>query len=258
MYGTDAHADARADWWHGIRKHLPDGAFAGAPEVLTAPPDVHAHWRDPDLLLSQTCGAPLVTILGDRVRVVGTPVYDAEGCDGIRYTSAVTVREDDPARSLGDLRGRRLAINEPGSYSGFYALRRALAGVAEPGVPYFSEVVETGAHLESLRAVRDGRADCAAIDGVTMALARRDEPDAARGLRILMRTEAVPGLPYITRGSASDADVAALRAAIRAAIADPALADVRDALLIRDFEATDRSDYDAVAESIASSADIVF
>jgi len=257
MYGTDAHPEARAEWWRGIRRHLSGDIAENAPEALTEPHDVHAHWRDPDLLLSQTCGAPLVTVLGGAVRVVGTPIYDAEGCDGVRYTSAVIVRADDPARTLADLRGRRLAINEPGSYSGSYALRAALAGIAEPRVAYFSEVIETGAHMASLLAVRDGRADCAAIDGVTLALARRDAPDIMAGVRVLVRTAPAPGLPYVTRGTATDADIEALRDAVRAAVADPALTEVRGALLIAGFEEADRSDYDAVAESIASSSDIV-
>ncbi|WP_326490889.1 hypothetical protein [Lelliottia amnigena] len=45
-----------------------------------------SHWRHPDLLLSQTCGFPLMTQLPD-VQTVGCFHYTAPGCDGIHYRS---------------------------------------------------------------------------------------------------------------------------------------------------------------------------
>ncbi|MEG9454720.1 MAG: phosphate ABC transporter substrate-binding protein, partial [Pantoea piersonii] len=45
------------------------------------PADLLAHWRADDLLLSQTCGYPLVTMLPD-VQLVGAFQLSAPGCDG--------------------------------------------------------------------------------------------------------------------------------------------------------------------------------
>ncbi|HDU5781619.1 TPA: phosphate ABC transporter substrate-binding protein, partial [Klebsiella pneumoniae subsp. pneumoniae] len=56
--------------------------------------DLLAHWRQPTLLLSQTCGYPLVTQLPE-VQTVGCFHYAAPGCEGRRYRSLLVVREAD-------------------------------------------------------------------------------------------------------------------------------------------------------------------
>lgn len=53
------------------------------------------------LLLSQTCGYPLVTQLPE-VQTVGCFHYAAPGCEGRRYRSLLVVREADSHRMLGD------------------------------------------------------------------------------------------------------------------------------------------------------------
>ena len=45
------------------------------------PADLLSHWRQPDLLLSQTCGYPLATLLPE-VQTVGCFHYSAPGCAG--------------------------------------------------------------------------------------------------------------------------------------------------------------------------------
>ena len=85
----------------------------------------------PASILSQTCGYPYATRLRGRVRLVATPVYRAEGCDGARYRSVLLVRADDRAENLADLRGRRVALNADDSQSGHNALRAAVAPLAQ-------------------------------------------------------------------------------------------------------------------------------
>ena len=60
---------------------------------------------------------------------------------------------------------------------------------------FFARAIETGGHLNSLAAVREGRADVCAIDCVCVALARRYRPEALEGLVEIARSPAVPGLP---------------------------------------------------------------
>jgi len=53
--------------------------------------DLMALWRAPDLLLSQTCGYPLVTELAGEVRVLAAPEFALPGCAGIDYCSLILV-----------------------------------------------------------------------------------------------------------------------------------------------------------------------
>lgn len=223
---------------------------AGFPEVpysLDREGDYKEQWSHPELLLAQTCGYPFVRLLHGQVRYLATPCFAAPYCAGPRYCSLIVVRRDDPAQGIADLRGRRAAINRPYSQSGYNALRHAVAPLAVGG-RFFAEVIESGGHGASLAAVAEGRADVAAIDAVTFALLERNRPAVLQGLRTIGRTASAPGLPYITRGAASDQEVERLRQALSDTFADPTLGEARQALLIAGLEVLDESAYAALDE----------
>jgi ABC-type phosphate/phosphonate transport system substrate-binding protein len=228
-------------FWLVLRDAMRREGLAGVPEDLAWPRDLDAHWRDPALLLTQTCGHPFATALRNAVQLVGTPRYAAEGCEGPSYRSFVVVRAGDPAGSLADLRGRRAAINMIGSHSGWNALRAMAAPLARAG-QFFASVLETGSHHGSMRAVATGEADVAAIDCVSFALARRNRPELTAPLRILAQTGLAPGLPFITSRRTSPDDLARLRAALASACADPIARDV----LIDGFDVLEPQAYDEI------------
>jgi ABC-type phosphate/phosphonate transport system substrate-binding protein len=229
-------------WWAGLARHLRDAGVTDVPDGLARFTESEASWRDPDLLLTQTCGYPLMTELSDILVPVAAPVYACPGCDGPRYRSMIIVPENSPGSSFADLRGMRAAVNNHNSHSGMNILRHSAAPLAENG-RFFSEVQMTGGHLASTEAVQQGRADVAAIDCVTYALLQRNRPDALVGLRVLMLTDPAPSLPYAMRADRAPDERARVRAALMAAATDPQLADVRGALLIAGFELADLETY---------------
>jgi ABC-type phosphate/phosphonate transport system substrate-binding protein len=83
-----------------------------------------------------------------------------------------------------------------------------------PDLGFAPEVLDTGSHHASLRAVAEGHADIAGIDAVTWTLLLRDT-DATHGLRVLTATAPTPGLPFIT-GPCQD--VARIQDALRQAV----------------------------------------
>ena len=230
----DANPAAVEAWWRAIAHALRVRGVADVPAVLDKPAQLDAHWRDPRLLLRQTCGYPLVTSLLQSVQVVGAFRYTAPGCSGVDYRSDLVARADD-ADAIEGFRGRVAAINSPDSHSGCNALRGLVAPLARNGA-FFADQLVTGSHRGSLAAVQSGSADIAAIDCVSLAGFRRHDPDLVRGLRVIGWTASAPGLPLITSGTTTAADLAALREALQAACSDPALADVRAALFIGDFQ----------------------
>ncbi|MCC5984083.1 MAG: PhnD/SsuA/transferrin family substrate-binding protein [Rhodobacteraceae bacterium] len=191
---------ARVDRFHArLRALVPD-----LPAALTRPEtaaQLHALWRNPALLLGQTCWGPMGAGLAAHVHVLAQPAYDdVPGGRGARYRSALVMRtgtpcpvpaHDGPALPP-DLRTLRAAINAPESLSGCLALARDAA------LPDLSEAaLVTGSHRASVRAVAEGAADVAAIDCRSWALALRHEP-AARALTVTGWTALRPGLPFIT------------------------------------------------------------
>ena len=234
MYDWPEVREATDLWWKAIAD------FLGSDTGLSRPGDYTSPWFRDDLLFGQTCGYPFTHALKGRVKLVGTPHYAADGCDGPDYCSIVFARDALPLR---DFRGRITAVNTPDSMSGMLALRLVFAPLAEDG-RFFAGAVETGGHLASLAAVQSGEADVCAIDCVCVEMARRYRPSALGGLVEIARSPAVPGLPWITRAG----DVDALRTALRKAFADPGLAGVRRSLLLDGFSDLPVSAYDRITD----------
>ncbi len=229
------HRGAVVAMWEGMAGHLRAAGVADLPSALTWPDDMAAHWLAPDLLLSQACGFPLVTVLDGRVQLVGAFHYDAPGCDGVLNRSQIVVRDSDPAQTLEDLRGRRVAVNGPASQSGYNSLRALVLPLARAG-RFFGATHISGAHHLSVMAVRDGLADVACVDCVSLAGFHRHRSDITAGTRVLGETAAYPGLPLITSSSTTPATLAALRDALTWVTQAPAMAQVREDLFIRAFE----------------------
>ncbi len=219
-------------FWVGLAQRL------GVEPDLSRPEDFTGPWFRDDLLFAQTCGYPFTHALKGQVKIVATPHYAADGCEGPNYCSMVFARA---ARPLPEFFGATAAVNTPDSMSGMLALKLALAPYARQG-RFFSHVVWSGSHLASLAAVREGRAEVCAVDSVCVELARRHRPQDLEGLVEVARSPAVPGLPWITRAGEPER----LRGALRGVFADPALADARAALLLSGFSALDAAAYDRI------------
>lgn len=232
MYDLPELRSATDAWWATIARHLSARGIDTVPASLTRGRPVGEIWRDPTLLLTQTCGYPLTHAHADDLSAVAVPDYRAEGCGDGLYSSAFVVRSEDPATTLEDLRGRRVAANGPDSQSGCNALRIAVAMIADGADRFFSDVLWSGAHRRSLAMVRDGEADIAAIDGVTFALVGDAAPDEVAGLRVLQWSAATPALPYAVRRILDADSRSRILDALLAAGEDPDASGARETLRI--------------------------
>ncbi|WP_345816157.1 PhnD/SsuA/transferrin family substrate-binding protein [Paraburkholderia sp. PREW-6R] len=185
--------------------------------IVEVSEELHGFWRRPDLLLSQTCGYPLMHGLREQVQLVATPRFHAHGCEGADYSSVLVTRADAPFDTLASCRGARAACNQDDSNSGMNVFRHAVAPLAH-GEPFFASVLQTGSHVGSLRAVADNQADVAAIDCVTFAFVCDALPDLARRVRRIGMTAASPGLPLIAASTVPQATIDALRVALDEAV----------------------------------------
>ena len=254
MYDLPELRAATDAWWSGMAVALRRAGIDVVPDQLTRADNPATVWRDPNLLLSQTCGYPLVHDMAGILQPVATPIYDAPGCDGPNYSSAIVVSAEQSANDISALRGAVCAINRPDSQSGYNCLRAVLSSLAE-GKPFFARVIETGSHAHSLEMISRGDADVCAIDCVTHTLLSRHRPQALANTRILGYTAHAPGLPYVTRAVASVDVVQRIREGVMTAFADPALAGAREALLLVGAEVLDAESYaDILAMEAAAQA----
>ena len=220
MYDRAETAGANDRFWALVAAGL-HARGLDTPDALTRGHAAYwAAWRDPSLVLSQTCGFPYRAKLHDQVALVATPDYGIEGCPAGYYASVFVARADD-ARTLPEFRTARFAYNEGLSQSGWAAPQNHAATMGFQ----FHPNLETGAHRLSALAVAEGRADLAAIDALTWRMIQRWEPMAAK-LREVARTAPTPGLPFI---AAKGADTEAVFQALVTAV-DRLSPEDRDAL----------------------------
>lgn len=206
------HTDAL---WEEIARQLTHRGVASVPSTVERPSGaLHDHWLDPRLLLSHTCGFPLVRVLTDAQHVLGSLVV-ASGSPARPgwYRSVVVCRADDAraADGLAGFDGVPVAVNDAGSLSGWVSLGVALADAGiRPGPITF-----TGAHAVSVAAVRSGSADLASIDAHSFSLFSAHRPSAVEGLQVIGYGPEVAMTPLITAHAEL---VPALREAVVAAV----------------------------------------
>ncbi len=233
--------------WRAIATRI-RAAGLEAPSTLWRPAASEDLWSHPDLLVGETCGSQVVGAFAGRVEVLGVLDHAVDGCRPGDYRSVLVCRNDDPADSLADLRGRPVAINGRYSQSGHGALAAEVAPLAADA-RFFGEVVETGSHRESMRATAEGRADLASIDEVCWRLGLDHEP-AVDELRVLAWTDPTPAPPLVT-GWANVGLRDRLNRAVAEAVADLDLS-VRETLHLYGYRPRSTTDYRVITERLTA------
>ncbi|HRQ41720.1 MAG TPA: PhnD/SsuA/transferrin family substrate-binding protein [Chloroflexota bacterium] len=153
-----------------------------------------------DITIGWICGLPYVK-QADRpepgIDLLATPVmagerYGARPC----YFSDVVVRHDSGWQRFSDLHGASRAVNEPGSHSGYNIVRYTLAAMGADG-RFFSRVIMSGSHLNSLAMILRGEVDASAIDSTVLEWAFQLRPSLRTQLRIIDTLGPSPGPPLV-------------------------------------------------------------
>lgn len=229
-------------YWQRLAESMSDhGVCEGSiPNSLKRDSDPHGDWLDPQLLFSQTCGLPYVRDLRNRVTLLGSPAYDIDCAPG-SYFSVLIVNADADEDRLGSAANLRFAYNDKRSQSGFAAYFSTLYDNGVAAAP--GQMIESGAHWNSINLVAQGKTDIAAIDAVTFALAKRHNK-ATHQVRIIAKSEVTPSLPYISGLAFYDQREVISKAIVEAMAGLPET--VRDDLLITGFNDRLDVEYDGI------------
>jgi ABC-type phosphate/phosphonate transport system substrate-binding protein len=246
MYDFPWTAAANDALWAAMAARLNE-AGVEAPKMLTRSGDLHAQWRDPRLVLGQTCGYPYATRLKDVVALIAAPVYAFPGCVDASHRSFIIRRAGDPRRALAEFHRATAALNAYDSNTGMNLFRAALAPLAG-GAPFFLAVLVSGSHEASVTAVAEGQADLASIDCVSFALLERGRPELIERVAVFAESPRSPSLPFIAAAGLPTETIGAVREALFSALADPNLAEARAALGLMAARSITPADYDCVIE----------
>jgi ABC-type phosphate/phosphonate transport system substrate-binding protein len=220
MYNLPEMREANARLWAALRSLLAEKGVTDLPDALTVERPPVPERIGPEVLFSQTCGYPLETIFRGQATRLGTPCYDAPGCDGPSHCGLFVVPAGSLARELRDLKGSVFLLNNRHSNSGMNLPRRALAEIAG-GCTFFARVIETGSQPGNLDRIAGGEADATAVDCVTYAFWRQHRPEAAARTRILAEAPPSPAIPFVTSAGTPAASVEILRSALRELVQSP-------------------------------------
>jgi len=242
MYDLPQLKPATDAFWRAIAERLKAAGLA-APASLTRTDDYHAMLRDPDLLLGQACGYPIVTQLKSTVQIVATPIYGSLGCQGFEHCSFFIVNAKAEHQTLPDLRGSVCAVNGFDSNTGMNLLRAAIAPIAKGG-RFFHSIIVTGAHHKSLEAVAGGSADVAAIDCVSFAHFQRFEPEVTARVSTIGQSLRTAAPPYVTAQKTDPGILRILSETLHEVAIAHDLESVRSALNIEGFAFETDTDYE--------------
>ena len=197
-------------FWKYMYKELKSQGI-DAPDTLNPAKYFRTHWRSPDLLLSQCCGYHIATKVQD-LEVVAVPHFDLSG--GVtpgKYRSVIIKCNDMPGDRIEDFRGMVAVYNDDQSYSGHTALLDAIPK-SDRGQAFFSEAKSKGSHADAVETIVEGDAQVAAIDEVSYAIMRQNNPDLIKKTTIIKTCEAAQAPPYVTsRRSRSEEEKTILR-----------------------------------------------
>ena len=169
------------------------------------------------------------------------------------FTSRIYVRRDAGIKTVEDLRGKTIAFVDPASSSGYIypmvlLIKRGLVTNRDPK-SFFKEVVFSGAHDASMRALLNGHVDAIASFDMAREQYLKDTAERER-LIFVAETEPIPEAGIAARDGLDPATFAKVRAALLQ-IRGPAHAALLKRLYeIDGFATAEDREYDPVRAAI--------
>jgi ABC-type phosphate/phosphonate transport system substrate-binding protein len=254
MYNLPEMQADNAAFWQAIRTEAACLGVMDLPatiEFTRKPVPVRI---ESEAVFTQVCGWPLQTIYAGQATVLGVPAYAAPYCDGPTHAGVFMVRRDASFRSVAELRGCAFVFNSVHSNSGMNLPRRVIADLADDGA-FFGSITETHSQPFNLERVARGEADATCVDCVTYAFFARHRPALANRLRVLDVTPPTPAIPFVTAVDTDAATKIVLAEALHRVASEPAWADIRSRMMLRDIRPPGEANYQVpcryAAEAIA-------
>jgi len=173
-----------------------------------------------------------------------TPVVDGN----TEYHSLFIVPASSAAESILELEGKRFASSDPLSNTGWLYPSYVLHEAGHAHRSFFSEVVFTGGHDRSIKAVADGIVDGAAVDSLVFDMVVDGDPDVGARTRVIHKSPAFGMPPVVVHPGLPEATRKVLEEALLAMAETPEGVRALALLHIDHFRSPDPSGYEAVAE----------
>ena len=146
--------------------------------------------------IGYVCGLPYIhkfaegkyELLAVPIMVLKKGTYpDAQGYENApgKYYSYTIVHKDSPLKTWSDIKGKTYAFNDMESDSGYNLPRAKLISFGAKGWNYFSKVIVSGSHEQSIRLVANKTVDASSVDSLVLDYDRFIKDPAAANVRII-------------------------------------------------------------------------
>jgi phosphonate transport system substrate-binding protein len=128
------------------------------------------------------------------IEILAIPVVQGK----TKYQAYVIARESSSIKQFADLRGRSFAFTDPLSNSGHLHGLQRLAELGATPQTFFSKVVFTNAHDQSIRAVAHGVVDGATVNGLIFDFLKIRRDENVRDIRVIEASDPYGMPPVVT------------------------------------------------------------
>lgn len=217
------------------------------------------------------CGLPYTHKFAEgKYELVAVPVMglkkgtwpDADGYENVpgKYYSYTIVHKDSPIKTWADLAGKSYAFNDMGSNSGYNMPRYKLVKLGAKGWDYFSKVVVSGSHEESIRMVANKMVDASSVDSLVLDYDRSIQDPAAQNVRIIEHLHpGGAGAPPVVISKKADPEIKKLLADTLVGMKDdPEGKKILEKALLLRFDPANDANYDDIRKMEKAAKDANF
>ena len=152
--------------------------------------------QDKEVDFSWICSFPYVKYRDSKLfGLMVVPQFNGK----LLYQSYIIVNKSDPAQTLGDLKNRVFAYEDPDSNTGYLAPRQMIANLGFDPDRFFRRTFFTYSHREQVEAVAAHVADGAGVDSYVWHYLSKQEPQLTARTKIIQRSEMFGFPPLVYR-----------------------------------------------------------
>lgn len=188
-------------------------------------------------------------VIGDGdfgMDIVAVPLYLGK----TEYYSLIIVRKESPIKDLKDLEGKRIALSDPLSNSGYFYPMFLIREMGKDPNRFFSQMLFTYSHDSSILAVMEGIADGAAVDSLIFDYEIAQNERLGSALRIIHKSPPFGINPIVASRRTPQGLVEDVRRVLLGMSGDAEGRKILDLLRIEDFIEPPKGMYEATKKMI--------
>ncbi len=195
--------------------------------------------RDGEVDVAIICSGAYVIGKNNNMELLVVPEVNGKST----YQSYIIVNENSKFTRLEDLKGQVFAFTDPMSFSGTIAPIYMVSKLKAKPSEYFSRIIYTYSHDNSIKAVLDNVVSGAAVDSLVIQYLIAKDPTIANKLRIIARSPEVGSPPVVVNSNIDPHLKTVLLEAMLQMDNDPLGKKALDALVVNRFVLPDNTAY---------------